>query len=330
VPDNNLILLTAAEVTALLDLDELVDALAAAMRDLSEGRASVPPRAAAAVEQRSGLLLAMPSYVPSTGTLAAKLVSLFPHNVDKPTHHAIVCCFDPDDGRPIALMDGEYLTAARTAAGSALSTRLLARPGAQEVAVIGTGVEALAHARAMARVPGVRTVRVAGRDPARVDSVVTELVAADVPAAAATGIEQAVRASDIVCACTHADAPVLRREWLRDGAHVTSVGYNSAGTGEVGADLIRDAVVVVESRAAALAPTPSGAVELHRAVAAGDLAAERVVEIGEVVADPSRGRAVEAQLTLYKSVGVGVQDAAAAALVLRAAAATGRGTRVVL
>ena len=330
MPENRLTLLTATDVAALLDLDDLVDALATAMRDLSEGRASVPPRTAAAVTERSGLLLAMPSYAPSAGALTAKLVSLFPRNVDRPSHQAIVCCFDPDDGRPLALMDGEYLTAARTAAGSALSARLLARPGAREVTVIGTGVQAVAHARALARHPGVEIVHVAGRDRSRVDSAVAQLVAAGVPAGSTVSVEEAVRSADIVCACTHADAPVLRRDWLRAGAHLTSVGYNSAGTGEVGVDTIGDAHVAVESRAAALAPPPAGAVDLLAAMEAGVLDPARVVEIGELVADPSRGRTDDRQVTVYKSVGVGVQDAAAAALVLRAAAVSGRGTQVVI
>jgi alanine dehydrogenase len=138
-----------------------------------------------------------------------------------------------------------------------------------------------------------------------------------------------VRAADIVCATTHADKPVVRREWLRPGTHVNSVGYNSAGEGEVDAGTVRDAIVIVESRDAALAPPPAGAVELQRAIDQGVITPQHLqAEIGELVAGEAKGRTDDTQLTLYKSVGVAVQDAAAAALVLQAAEDRAVGTRV--
>jgi alanine dehydrogenase len=148
-----MLVLSRTDVVSLLDLDRLVDAVAAAMADLSAGRASMPQRVAASVIARQGLLAAMPAFVPSTGALMTKLVSVFSENYDRPTHQAIICFFDPDDGTPVALMDGSYVRAVRTAAGSALATRLLARPDARAVSVIGTGVQARAHARALARTP---------------------------------------------------------------------------------------------------------------------------------------------------------------------------------
>src|SRR5947208_11547774 len=105
----------------------------------------MPTRIAALVAERDALLAAMPAYLPSAGALTTKLVSLFPQNTDRPTHHAIICCFDADTGAPVALMDGAYITATRTAAGSALATKLLARTGSAVVSVIGTGVQARAH-----------------------------------------------------------------------------------------------------------------------------------------------------------------------------------------
>ena len=123
-----------------------------------------------------------------------------------------------------------------------------------------------------------------------------------------------MRAADIVCTCTHADRPVISRDWLRPHAHVSAAGYNSAGTGELDIATLGAALVVVESRAAALAPAPAGAPDLAAAVAAGALAPSDVREVGELTGLENRDR-----LTVYRSVGVGVQDAAAAALVLRAA-----------
>src|ERR1700687_3099358 len=122
-----MLVLSRTDVESLLDLDLLVDAIAAAMADLSADRVSMPPRVAAVVGSRGAMLAAMPAFLPSSGALTTKLVSLFPENRDRPTHQAIVCCFDPENGTPLAVMDGTHLTATRTAAGSALATTLLAR-----------------------------------------------------------------------------------------------------------------------------------------------------------------------------------------------------------
>jgi alanine dehydrogenase len=323
------LVLTQADVEALLDLDRLVDAVAAAMVDLSRGLASMPARVAATVAERHAMLATMPAFLPSAGALTTKLVSLFPENTDGPTHHAVICCFDPDNGAPVALMDGSHITATRTAAGSVLATRLLARPGSRVVSILGTGVQARAHARALSRLPGVEAIQLAGRDGKKVATLAEELAGSGIAVRAADSIEDAVRSADVVCAATHADEPVVRREWLRPGTHVNSVGYNLYGTGEVDIPTIRDALVVVESRADALAAPPSGAVELHRAIDAGAIGPGHIhAEIGEVAAGARPGRSDDAQLTLYKSVGVAVQDAAAAALVLETARIRGVGLHV--
>src|SRR6266566_5827995 len=130
------------------------------MADLSAGRVSMPPRIAAIVPERDALLAAMPAYLPSSGALATKLVSLFPRNTDRPTHQAVIVVFDAKNGSPLALMDGEAITAARTAAGSALATDLLARKNAQSLVIIGTGVQAHAHLRAVSRVRQFETIAV--------------------------------------------------------------------------------------------------------------------------------------------------------------------------
>ncbi|HEV3365016.1 MAG TPA: ornithine cyclodeaminase family protein [Acidimicrobiia bacterium] len=324
-----MLVLSRAEVEAVLDLDRLVDAVAAAMVDLSQGRADVPTRIAAFVAERDGLLAAMPAFLPSAGALTTKLVSLFPHNTDCPTHHAVIACFDRDTGAPTALMDGGYITATRTAAGSALATTLLARPGSAVVSVIGTGVQARAHARALIRLPGIEIIQVAGRAADKVRTLQDELSDAGIRTDAVASIEDAVRTADVVCASTHAGEPVVRREWLRPGTHVNSVGYNMAGTGEVDGDTVRDSVVVVESRAAVLAPPPSGAIEIHRAVEAGIIKPDHIhAELGELVAGDRPGRTGDDELTLYKSVGLAVQDAAAAALVLDEARRRGIGQQI--
>jgi ornithine cyclodeaminase/alanine dehydrogenase-like protein (mu-crystallin family) len=308
------LVLSGEDVRALLDLDRLIDALAVAMADLSAGRASVPDRIGAVVPERDGALMAMPGYVPALGALAGKLVSLFPQNAGTavPTHHAVIALFDPATGAPAALLDGTEITAARTGACSALSARLLAREDASVLAVLGTGVQARSHARALVRVRPIRELRFAGRDPARTQAVVAEMgEELGVETHAAASYEEALADADIVCATTHATEPVVRREWLAPGAHVASVGYNPAGR-EVDQQTVEDALVVVESRAAVLAPPPAGS---------NDIPDERHIdaEIGELVLGRRPGRTTDDQLTLYKSVGVAVQDAAATALVLAAA-----------
>jgi ornithine cyclodeaminase len=323
------LVLSRGDVEAVLDLDRLVDAVAAAMVDLSHGRARMPSRVAASVDDKHALLAAMPAFLPSMGSLATKLVSLFPQNTDRPTHQAIICCFDATTGTPVAVMDGTYVTAARTAAGSALATRLLSRAGSSVVSVVGTGVQARAHARALSRLPGIEMFQIAGRDHGKAVALTRELAGSGIRARAAVSIEEAVRSADVVCAATHADEPVVRRAWLRPGTHINSVGYNTAGAGEVDMDTIRDAVVVAESRTAVLAAPPAGAVELRRAIEAGVIGADHIhAEIGELVAGDRPGRTGPAQITVYKSVGVAVQDAAAAALVLQGARDRGAGSHI--
>ncbi len=324
-----MLVLSRAEVEALLDLDALIDALAEAMADLSAGRASVPNRVAAEVPPAPGALLAMPAFLPSAGALATKLVSLFPENRDRPTHQAVIVCFDPTDGTPLALMDGTLITELRTAACSALATRLLAREDVRTLAILGTGVQARAHGRLVPRVRRFERILLAGRDRGKAEALAGTLAAElGIPAEAAGGFEEAVRAADVVCGCTHSPEPVVRRAWLRDGAHVTSVGFNTAGR-EVDGETVRDALVVVESREAALAPPPAGSNDLLWPIRDGLITAEHVhAELGELVAGTKPGRTSPGQITLYKSVGNAVEDAAAAALVLAEARRTGRGREI--
>ena len=227
-----MLILARHEVEQAIDRDRLVDAVADAMAELSSGAASVPSLTAALVKSVGGALMAMPAHVPGAGALAAKLVGQFPENPARglPSHVAIIAVFDPETGVPLAVMDGEVITAERTAAGSALSVRLLARPDAAVLAVLGTGVQARSHGRAVAGVRPLRELRVAGRDHAKAQAVAAELGAElGVPATGAPGYREAITGADIVCACTHSPEPVVRGEWLEPGMHVTSVGVNGDG-----------------------------------------------------------------------------------------------------
>jgi ornithine cyclodeaminase/alanine dehydrogenase-like protein (mu-crystallin family) len=328
-----MLVLNRVHIEKLLDLDRLIDALASAMADLSAGRASVPPRIAAFVPEHDGLLGAMPGYVPSLGVLMSKLVTLFPGNAGTPlpTHQAVIVTFDPRTGQPIALLDGTAITAIRTGAGSALSARLLAREDAATLAIVGTGVQARSHLRAMLRVRPIKEIRIAGRNPAHAAALVAEMAPGlDAEVRAMPSYSAALEGADIVCATTHAGEPVVRREWLTPGVHVTSVGYHPTGC-EIDAATVADARVVVESRAAALAPLPAGSNDLLLPIRDGVITAEHVyAEIGELVAGTKPARLSTEDITLYKSVGVAVQDAAAAALVVAAAADRGIGEHLAL
>jgi ornithine cyclodeaminase len=310
-----MLILTRSEVEELLDLDELVGALARAHEELSLGNTSLPPRIAAFAE--AGLLGAMPASSPAAG-LGCKLVTLFPGNTDRPTHQAAIVLFDSATGTPIALMDGTYITATRTAAAAALAARLLARDDARVLAILGTGVQARSHARAFARIRDWTEVRVAGRDAAK-----REALAGEIGARACASFEEAVRGADVVAATTHSAEPVVRAAWVAPGTHVSSVGYNAPGS-ELDPALVRAATIVVESRTSVFSPPPGGAPEL------ADVDPGSVVELGEVLSGTKRGRTTPVETTLYKSVGVAVQDLAAAALVLAAARGRGVGLEVEL
>jgi ornithine cyclodeaminase len=324
------LVLTGAETRALLDLDELRAGLATAMREVSEGRASMPARIAALVPER-GMLAAMPAYVQGNGGLAAKLVSLFPGNAGTavPTHQAVVVVFDPDTGQPLALLDGTSITTVRTAAGSALSADLLAVPNAAIMAILGTGVQARAHAHAMVRVRPIRQIRIAGRDRERAAALAADLQAElHIDVEARDSYVAACADADIVCAATHSPTPVVHRDALRPGVHVTSVGYNTAGH-ELDTATVADSVLVVESRDAVLAPPPAGAQDLLVPIEQGLIGPGHIhAEIGELLSGARPGRTSADQITLYKSVGIAAQDVVAANLVLTAARSAGVGVEV--
>jgi len=326
-----MLLLRRKEVESLLDLNRLIEALGPAMAELSAGRVSMPARIAALVRERRGLLATMPVYLPSTRTLSTKLVSVFPENEARgvPTHQAVILVFDAETGSPHALMDGTSVTAARTAAGSALSARLLARPDARVLLIIGTGVQARAHAAAIPRVRPIREIRVVGRDPQKAMRLAAEITQEQgIRTFACEAAEKNFAGAHIICAATHAAEPVVKGAWLQPGTHVTSVGLHPEGR-EVDAEAVRKSWVVVETREAALASGPGGANDLKWPIRDGLIGEDHIhAEIGELISGAKPGRTSAEQITLYKSVGVAVQDAVAARLVLDAAEKQGVGREV--
>ena len=316
-PAGRVLVLSGGDVERLLDLDELLEALAAAFRQLSARRTSVPPRVAARSER--GLLAAMPGYLPGAG-LEAKLVAVFPENHARglPSHLALVALFDEETGRPLAVMDGTSITTVRTAAASALSARLLARPDAAVLAILGAGVQGAAHLQPLQRVRAFQEVRIASRNPDHAQA----LASTSRRARAMLSFEEAVRGADVVCCCTHSAKPVLAFSWLSPGAHVTSVGSHPDGP-ELDRETVRRARLFVESRVA-FQPPPAGSAELE------GLDPESASELGEVLEGMAAGRRSAEEITVYKSMGHAVEDAAAARLVYVRALQEGAGQTVAI
>ena len=313
----NLLFLSQADVVRLLDLDKLITALAAAFIELSAGRTSVPPRIAARTPT-GGLLGAMPGFV--SGVLEAKLVSVFPQNHVRglPSHQGLIALFDENTGAPLAVMDGVAITAIRTGASAALAARWLARPEAATLAILGAGVQGQSHLLAFPRVREFKEIRIATRSLERAQALATQ----NPLARAVATFEEAVRGADVVCCCTDAREPVLKYEWLAQGAHLSSVGGTFGP--ELDAQTIGAAMLFVESRDAVRMPPPAGAHELQ------GLAADAVTELGEVIAGTRPGRTSPDQLTVYKSTGHAIEDAAAVRLVYERAIAEGAGQKVTL
>ena len=309
-----LLYLSRMDVERLLDVDLMLDALAKALVIFSSGVTSVPPRAGARVGER-GILGAMPGFVPGVA-LEVKLVSVFPgnHHHGLPSHQGLIMVFDEDTGAPLAVMDGTYITAIRTGGTAAVAARLLARNDASVLAILGAGVQGGSHLKTFPRIRDFKEIRVASRDPGKA----TALAAKHPNAVVGDSFEAAVRGADVVACCTDAREPILRREWLKPGAHVSSVGGTWGP--ELDAATIAAGRVFVEWRGAATNSPPAGAVELQ------GLDASTLTEVGEVLAGTKPGRLSRDEMTIYKSTGHAVEDAAAARLVYDRAKAEGAGT----
>jgi ornithine cyclodeaminase/alanine dehydrogenase-like protein (mu-crystallin family) len=277
-----------------LRMEELIPAMAGALRDLSAGKVEQPMRLVLPVEEHKGFFAVMPA---CGGALGAKLVTFYPNNTDVPTHHAMILLFRPETGEPLVTMDGRLITEMRTAAVSAVATDALARADSSVLAILGSGVQARSHLEAMRMVRKFREVRVWSPRNSKEFCQRHGLLAA-------ASAEEAIRGADVIVVATAATTPVLMGEWLSPGAHINAVGATRPTWRELDDEVLRKARIYVESREAAT--TESGDV-----IAAGQVFAE----IGEVLAGTKSGRESNEEITLFKSVGVAMEDIAAASLV---------------
>jgi ornithine cyclodeaminase/alanine dehydrogenase-like protein (mu-crystallin family) len=294
------VILNEDDVRRLLTMEELIPAMERALADLSAGRVVQPLRSVLPVADHRGFLGVMPTY--ASGALGAKLVTFFPNNRDVHTHHATIVLFRPETGEPLVTMDGRLITEMRTAAVSAVATKALARPDASVLALLGSGVQARSHLEAVRLVRPLRDVRVWSPRNA-------PAFAARFGVRAAASAEEAVRGAHVVVVATTSRTPVLKGAWLSPGTHVNAVGASRPDWRELDDEVLARSKVFVESREAA--SKESGDV-----IASG----KTPVEIGEVVSGSGPGRASPEEITLFKSVGVAVEDVVSADLVYRAAA----------
>jgi len=283
------------QVHGLLRMEELIPAMRGALRDLSANKVEQPMRLVLPVTEHEGFFAVMPAC--GGGALGAKLVTFYPNNTGVPTHHAMILLFRPETGEPLVTMDGRLITEMRTAAVSAVATDALARANSSVLAILGSGVQARSHLEAMRLVREFREVRV--WSPRN-----SKQFCEQHNVSAAQSAEEATQGADVIVVATAATTPVLMGKWLSPGAHINAVGATRPNWRELDDEALRKARIYVESREAAM--KESGDV-----IAAGQVFAE----IGEVVSGTKSGRESEEEITLFKSVGVAVEDIATASLV---------------
>lgn len=314
-------ILSADDVRAALDMTAAIAAVRAAFVELSTGAAQVPLRLS--LDAGACTTLVMPAFLPASRDLATKVVSVAPENARRglPVVSGAVLVLDASTGVPRALLDGSSLTALRTGAASGVATDLLASPDARVLAVFGAGVQARTQIAAVRAVRRIEEVRVVARTRASAEKLAGELEG--VAARALEDRREAVRGADVVVAATDSSVPVFPGAAVEPGAHVNGVGSYTPQMREVDGDLIARAVVVVDSRSAALAE----AGDLIQAIREGRVGEGHIrAELGEVAAGLRPGRTSSGEVTFFKSVGSAAQDAAAAGATLRSAEARGLGT----
>lgn len=307
---------TAPEVHALLPMDECIEAMADALRSLAAGHAVLPLRQVIRLPGTHNALATMPAALAQpVEASGVKIITIFPDNTDSPydAHQGAVLLFESEHGRLCAIIDGTAVTSIRTAAVSAVATRVLARSGARELAILGSGVQAEQHLRAMRLARPIRRVRVWSARPARARAFALEMSRIhDIEVEPCRTAREAVAAADIICTATSSREPILAGEWVAPGTHINAVGSSTATARELDSAAVARARLFVDLRESAL----SEAGDFLMARAAGVIDDEHILgEIGEVLLGTCEGRSSDDDVTLFKSVGLAVEDVAAAHLI---------------
>jgi len=324
------ILLSEDDVRAVLSMDDLVRAMHSALRQFSSGRVSQPLRTVLEVGAQKAYFGVMPAFIDDPPVLGTKLVTVYASNAQAklPSHLATIILLDSATGELLAVMDGRYITEARTAAVSAASVQLLARDGASTLAILGSGVQARSHLEAISSVAALEDVRVWSPNEARRAAFAWEMQKQGAPAIRPMdSARDAVRGADIVVLATASREPVVHGEWIADGAHVCAVGACRPDQREMDTALVQRGRVFVDSRVGALAE----AGDLVLPIVEGAIGADHIAgELGELAVGRIQGRLSAGDVTIFKSLGMAVEDLAAAHLAYVRAAERGLGRGFVL
>lgn len=325
-----MLLLSQDDVVRCLSMAECVEVVDEALRAVAREDVVLPVRTIVWLPDRHGLLGVMPGYLGTGKTLGVKAITVMPGNHGSPldSHQGVVLLFDAERGRLLSILDATAITTIRTAAASAAATRALARSDAADLAILGTGVQAAAHIDAMRAVRPIRRVRVWSRSPANAQTfAVKEGARHGIEVTTAGSAREAVLGADLICTVTSASEPILEGAWIAPGAHVNAVGACVPRCRELDTEAVRRARVYVDHRAAALAE----AGDLLIPIAEGAIEATHIVgEIGGVFAGAVPGRRSPEEVTLFKSLGIAVEDLAAAARAYANAHAAGIGADVTM
>jgi len=325
-------ILSAEDVRKALPMATAIEAMKQAFGQYSAGRAIVPLRVRLEGASENSAALFMPAVLRDTGEMAVKVVTVYPTNLalGLPTIHALVLALDAQSGRPLALLEGASLTAIRTGAASGAATDLLARSDARTLAIFGSGAQARTQLEAVCTVRSIERAWIFSLDLPGANAMVEQMagkgpVPDSLVIAATAG--QAVAEADVICTATTSSTPVFDGADLRPGTHINAIGAFTPTMQEVDSTSVRRAVVFVDAREAAWAEAGDLIIPMQR----GEISADKVKgELGEVVNKTILGRESPAQITLFKSVGLAVQDAVAAGRALAEAQRTGIGSTISL
>lgn len=317
-------------VHRLLPMDRCIELMGEALSSLARGGGANPLRQVVALPFAPGAVVSMPAAMDQPAAIGVKVLTVFPGNyaLGLESHQGFVLLFDAEHGRPLAIVDASAITAIRTAAVSGLATRLLAREDAGDLAILGSGVQARSHLAAMVLARPVRRVRAWSPDRGRLDAFVAESrTGSGLEIQAMDDAKSAVDGADIICTVTAASEPVLSGDWLAPGAHINAVGSSRPNVRELDTRAVAGARLFVDRRESAL--NESGDVLLPMAEGAFD-ESHIVAELGEVAAGLASGRRSPDEVTLFKSLGLALEDVAAASWVHRRALEEGIGTSIQL
>jgi ornithine cyclodeaminase len=325
--EQSLLVLTATDIERLLPMSVCIDLMATTLAELERGELHQPLRTIIRPENARGVMGLMPTYRRSA-SFGLKAICVFPGNSKRglDAHQGGVLLFSGETGELQGIFNASAITAIRSAAASGVATRLLAREDAAELAIIGAGVQARVHLEAMAAVRSIKRATVVSRNPAHAEKLAAEMAPKfPFPIEPQTDIKQALDGADLIVTCTNAKEPILKREWIAEGAHINAVGACIPTAREIDSATMAAARLFVDRRESAMNEAGDYLLAAKEGVVTPD---SLEAEIGELLTGKKEGRRTATELTLFKSLGIAVEDLACAEYLFQNAMASGAGTEV--